>query len=153
MAKAPKPPQKQTPQSGNPPHQQHVQVLASKFEGPVPHPEILAGYDRISPGAASKIIEMARIQAEHRQQLELEGQRADIAARDRELEIENARIQGILGNEKLGTVLGSVVALTCVGGGIWSMAHDKHWAVTVAFIGLPVASIINALRSGKQKDE
>lgn len=45
-------------------------LQAEIFEGPLPHPAILAEYDQICPGAASRIIAMAEKQAEHRQSLE-----------------------------------------------------------------------------------
>lgn len=40
------------------------------FSGPLPHPDILRKYDEIYPGAAKIIIEMAKSQSEHRQELE-----------------------------------------------------------------------------------
>lgn len=38
--------------------------------GPIPHPQILEGYDRLIPGAAEKIMQQAEQQARHRQNLE-----------------------------------------------------------------------------------
>lgn len=40
------------------------------FSGPLPHPEILKKFDDVYPGAAKIIIEMAKDQSEHRQELE-----------------------------------------------------------------------------------
>lgn len=40
------------------------------FSGPLPHPDVLKRYDEIYPGAAKIIIEMAKDQSEHRQELE-----------------------------------------------------------------------------------
>lgn len=39
---------------------------ADFYAGPVPHPEILAGIERVSPGAANRIIRMAEIEQGHR---------------------------------------------------------------------------------------
>ena len=47
-----------------------MQISFAQFAGPIPPPQILAEYDRISPGAAGKIIDMAVSQAAHRQGLE-----------------------------------------------------------------------------------
>lgn len=43
---------------------------ASIHSGPLPSPEILAGYERILPGAAERILSMAEAQAKHRQSME-----------------------------------------------------------------------------------
>jgi len=40
------------------------------FSGPMPHPDILARYDEIVPGAAERILVMAENQAKHRQEIE-----------------------------------------------------------------------------------
>src|SRR5690606_22269969 len=47
-----------------------AQVQISSFTGPLPPPEILKSYDSIVDGAASRIIKMAEIQADHRRALE-----------------------------------------------------------------------------------
>ena len=70
MAKSKKkkfPPQTPVPQ------QQQGQTFLTELRassGPLPPPEVLAGYDRIVPGAAERIISMAENQARHRQQIE-----------------------------------------------------------------------------------
>lgn len=43
-----------------------AQAIRSEFSGPLPHPEILAKYEDILPGAATRILEMAEEQANHR---------------------------------------------------------------------------------------
>ena len=96
-------------------------MVSQKFEGPIPPPDVLQRYDELMPGAASIIIEMAQKQAAHRQLLELEAQRADIAARDKQLDIEGSRISGILLNERLGVFLGWTVAAGCISAAAWSM--------------------------------
>ena len=44
--------------------------IAQSFSGPLPHPEILRGYDEVVPGAAERILKMVEEQAKHRQRLE-----------------------------------------------------------------------------------
>jgi hypothetical protein len=83
-------PQVRPAQQPTPQPQTRVSVVSQKFEGPIPPPDVLQRYDELMPGAASIIIEMAQKQAGHRQLLELEAQRADIAARDKQLDIEGA---------------------------------------------------------------
>lgn len=52
------------------PQQLQAFIAAASFAGPLPIPQHLAEYDQIVPGAASKIIDMAVDQAEHRRGLE-----------------------------------------------------------------------------------
>ena len=56
-------------------------VAARKFEihtGPLPHPAILEEYNRIHPGAADRIIEMAEQESQHRRRLEKQALEAEI---------------------------------------------------------------------------
>lgn len=47
-----------------------ARVQGTLFQGPLPHPEILAGYDQVLPGAADRIITMAEKNQAHRHALE-----------------------------------------------------------------------------------
>ena len=50
-----------------------AQIVTSEqavFRGPVPPPEVLAGYEATLPGAADRILAMAERQSRHRQELE-----------------------------------------------------------------------------------
>lgn len=55
--------------------EQMIKVLAEVFEqefsGPIPPPNIIAGYENVIPGAADRIIQMAERQSLHRQEVEL----------------------------------------------------------------------------------
>lgn len=44
--------------------------IESLHVGPLPPPDVFAGYDRTCPGAAERILNMAERQASHRQELE-----------------------------------------------------------------------------------
>lgn len=55
-----------------PPQQQafQLQVQGTRFQGPLPPPEILLKYNEVLPGAAERIIAMAERNQAHRQMLE-----------------------------------------------------------------------------------
>ena len=55
-----------------------VAAIKEEFSGPLPHPEILENYNRIVPGAAERIIQMAESEKEHRHYIEKAALRADI---------------------------------------------------------------------------
>ena len=63
---------------------QVARIIAASFEqtttissGPLPHPDILAGYEAIFPGAAKRIFVMAEQQSQHRQRMEADHLRND----------------------------------------------------------------------------
>ena len=60
-----------------------IKQSAYTFSGPIPPPEILSKYDKISPGLAEKIIIMAEKQSTHRQSLESKVIYSDIKIRSR----------------------------------------------------------------------
>jgi uncharacterized membrane protein len=45
-------------------------TMSASFEGPIPPPEILEGYERVLPGLADRIMTMAETQSAHRHGLE-----------------------------------------------------------------------------------
>lgn len=47
-----------------------IQVQQEHYSGPLPHPDALARYDEIVPGAAERIIRMAEKEMEHRHENE-----------------------------------------------------------------------------------
>lgn len=44
----------------------YAMSLSTSYSGPLPHPEILAGYENVLHGAAERIISMAEKEQEHR---------------------------------------------------------------------------------------
>ncbi len=48
------------------------QALSASYEGPLPPPSYLRGYDEIVPGAAREIISWVKEESEHRRRLEVE---------------------------------------------------------------------------------
>lgn len=48
-----------------------ARVIEQEFSGPIPPPNIIAGYENTIPGSADRIIRMAEQQSSHRQQMEL----------------------------------------------------------------------------------
>jgi uncharacterized membrane protein len=99
-----------------------MQVARSfSFTGPLPPPEVLSKYNEAVPGAAERILAMAEKQSDHRQQLE------------RKVVDSNTFTQ------KVGPILGFIVAMTAVVGGIELVLKGKD--------GYGLAAIITALAS------
>ena len=45
-------------------------LVSEKHSGPLPHPDILAGYDKLLPGSAERILVMAEEEQRHRHEIE-----------------------------------------------------------------------------------
>jgi uncharacterized membrane protein len=97
---------------------------AEFFEGPLPHPGILAEYDRICPGAASRILAMAESQSQHRQELE------------RLVVLSNCRSQD------RGPILGFLLAAGAIALGGFLILHGREVSGLVALIGALVAVVV-----------
>src|SRR5438552_10293716 len=98
-----------------------VRIQAATFSGPLPPPEALERYNQILPGAAERIIAMAESQHTHRQGLEKHVIHSNVSA------------------QKLGTILGFIVAMTVVIGGMFLVHEGKS--------GEGLAAILTALAS------
>lgn len=74
-------------------------VSTMAFAGPLPHPEILARYEEVLPGAADRIISMAEKQAAHR------------------MHLEKIVVEGDSRRAWWGQWIGGILALVAIGGG------------------------------------
>ena len=77
------------------------------FQGPIPPVEDFAGYERILPGAADRILKMAENQAGHRQTLE------------------RRALTGDLIKVMMGTVLAYITFAGAMAGAVYLLANDK----------------------------
>ena len=100
------------------------------FSGPLPHPDILAKYESVVPGAAERIIKRFEIQSDHRQNLENMVVKADIL------------------KSNLGLLFGFIITMTAIIGGLYT-AFKGHpfFGSSVTFVGL--AFLVGAFVSNK----
>lgn len=122
---------------------QPVQLTTAHYQGPIPPPSILEGFDRIVPGAAHRLIQLAEDESKHRRELESKTLEANIAAQRRQLEIGDYQSKAVFRSDLLAQVCGVLVTLTCIVAAIWASLHGQ---VTVAVIlaGIPTAAVIQA---------
>jgi len=105
-----------------------------QYSGPLPPPEALDRYNQILPGAAERIIAMAESQHSHRQDLEKHVIKSNVAA------------------QKLGTILGFIVAMTVVLGGMW-LVHDGKSIAGLASILTALASLVGVFLYSKHEQQ
>lgn len=89
---------------------QHYVSSTSVFQGPLPPPEILAGYERALPGAADRIVTMAEKNQAHRHALEAKVIPAGIAS------------------ERIAQVLAFVLYLATIGSGTYLVGTGRDVA-------------------------
>jgi uncharacterized membrane protein len=102
-------------------------MLQAQFSGPIPPPAILDQYNKILPGAAERIICMAEQQGDHRRHLE------------------KVTIEANAFSEKLGPILGFIIAMTAIVGGIWLISKGlkiEGLAAVLTAIAAPVGLFV-----------
>lgn len=116
-----------------------AQEIRAEFSGPLPHPEILAKYEEILPGSATRIFEMAEAQALHRRNMEKNS--LNLSGRD----------------ALLGIILGFIIALSGIIGGILIIALNPDSVGAVisgsAISGSSLIGIIRTFVIGSKKQE
>ncbi|WP_161936792.1 DUF2335 domain-containing protein [Tepidimonas taiwanensis] len=109
------------------PADSRVVAASQQWLGPVPPPAALEGFERIVPGAAARILQMAEDEQRHRHAIE---------AASMHTKQETVRITAR--DNLLGMVLGFLALAASLGAAIWSVAIGAPWQVSVALISLPV---------------
>ncbi len=120
-----------------------ARVEGTVFQGPLPPPEILAGYDRVLPGAADRIVGMAEKNQTHRHALEAKVIPAGVAS------------------ERLGQIFAFLLYLATLASGTYLVSTGKDTvgvtemlASTGTFAGLYIKAQIEKRRElrGKRPD-
>jgi uncharacterized membrane protein len=108
------------------------QVISSSFSGPLPHPEVLRGYESVQPGAAERIIKMAENEAIHRHSLERNGQKS------------------FVNNERLGMLCALFICLVALMGGFLCILKGHPTAGTI-LSATPLGVIVTVFIQGRKK--
>jgi uncharacterized membrane protein len=111
-----------------------LRIQAATFSGPLPPPDAPERYNQILPGAAERIIAMAESQHDHRQGLERHVIHSNVAA------------------QRLGTVLGFIVAMTVVIGGMF-LVHEGKSGEGLAAILTALASLVGVFLYSKREQQ
>ena len=112
-------------------------VQQTTFSGPIPHPELLRGYNEIVPGAAERILAMAERDAAHQRVMEAAALQA-------------ARSEVRLG-QWLGFCIGMAVLSTCIA----ALFLGSPWVASIlgstTVVGLVSVFVIGRLRRPKSQ--
>ncbi len=118
----------------------HQQVT---YEGPIPPPEVLRGYETVHPGAAERIIRMAEKEAEQRQMREAEALRANVTAQQRQLDIAEVQTKLTFRSDLIGQCCGLFLSLASVGSAVYLGINGHEW-IAAALAGIPTAAVVKA---------
>lgn len=114
------------------------QEIHHLHQGPLPHPDILAGYENILPGAADRIITLAESEATHRREIEKKAVEAEIAGLRDEAK-----------DTSRGQFCGLIIGLAAIFSGAYSATHGAQWAG--GFIGAGgVIGLVSAFIIGRK---
>lgn len=103
--------------------------------GPLPHPEILEWYEKVSPGAADIIIERFVKQSDHR------------------ISIEKKVIDSNITNERLGLLLGFILALVSLLGAFVLLYSNKTLSGLSTFLSTLALLIGLFIKSYRDKEK
>jgi uncharacterized membrane protein len=147
------------PRSGaNPPHvleprpKPSAQPDFGAFAGPLPLPAHFEHYEEVLPGAAERIVAMAEAEQRNRHAIE---QHESLVATDlakREAALQEASVNGELGLERLGMLLGfaATVIIVCGAIGFAVLAPDRIDKIGALIIGglFGAGQLVVAYRKG-----
>ena len=121
------------------PHEQRQVVLQKLeiYQGDLPHPDILKGYQELYPDVAQKIIDNGIAESQHRRKME------------------DKYLSGNISSHKLGQLFGFLIALVVIIGGIYLIATDKQIAgsVLTGTTALGLIGLFTGNNQNKNKDK
>lgn len=95
--------------------------------GPIPPPAALEHVDRVVPGGADRILQMAEREHVHR------------------IELEKIAVNADVQDAKRSKFLGAGIATLAILGAVVNVFAGGAWQATCAFLGVPILGVVNAL--------
>lgn len=129
-----------------------VGVQTQVYQGAIPHPDILRGFDDLVPGTAERLIDLAHSESLHRRQLEIMAIEANVTAQHKQLEIAEFQSKAVFWSDTLGQICGVIVSLFCIGGAIW-LAMNNKMEVAIALAAIPTAAVIKAFFTSRHPSD
>lgn len=117
-------------------HDHSIEIVSTRWAGPIPPPDELRQYDDLIPGAAERIMRMWEAQASQR----IQAENRRIEQDDRRIEIEGKRVEVESKRGYLGLAFGFAISLLLIAIGAYVVVWGNPW-VGVAIIGVDIAAI------------
>jgi len=121
------------------------QIKTEQFQGPIPSPKILAGYEQLLPGAADRILTMAEKEENHRHAMD-----------KMSLTAETDGLKNEANDTKRGQYCGLIIGITAILAGTYTSVNGFPWAGSFigagGVIGLVSAFIVGRKNSNENQD-
>lgn len=114
------------------PSTEERRIMMGQWSGPLPPPAALEQFERSSPGAADRILNMAEREEDHRHEQEREMLQSDKSARTR------------------GQYMAFVLAVIVIVGGIWLISEGKQVGGLIAVLS-PLGVLIGLFLHGQRQ--
>lgn len=138
------PPEPEPPTQHTPPapaeDKRTVVTLGVQLSAPLPPPEFLAAYERILPGAADRIIQMAEEEGRHRRWRENRAVDADIEAMRRQFT-----------EARLGQIFAFVIAVMFVASGTYLVSVKDSMTAGLLFGAVGLTGLVSTFVRGRPK--
>ena len=123
---------------------QITETILRHTKGPIPSPESLAEYDKVVPGAALRIIEMAEAQAKHRREMERTQMEANVGVARYSLHLDSrGQMFGF------GIAISGLIAAVII---VYLVPNGYGVTAAAAIGGAPLAGLIYAYMHGRKPD-
>ncbi len=125
---------------------------AKVYQGPIPPPEVLQGFEQLVPGTAERLIKLAEDESHHRRSLEQQAMDANVSAQQAQSRIGEYQSKAVFRSDTIGQIAGLVVSLACIAGAVYLAVNGHEWTAA-ALAALPTAAVIRAFFVPKLGDQ
>lgn len=127
--------------------QQQVGMVTTQttqlYQGPIPHPDVLARFDDRVPGTAQRLINLAIEESEHRRKMEEMSMTANVSTQSRNVAIAEYQSKSVFRSDTISQILGAVVTTSCVVGAVY-LSVTGHEAIAALLCAVPTGALIQA---------
>ncbi len=119
------------------------------YEGAIPHPDILRGFESQVPGSAARLIKLAEDESAHRRKLELMTIDANISAQQQQLDLGSQQTKSVFRSDLIGQISGLIVCLLAIVAAVF-LGLEGHDGLAAIIAAIPTAAIIKAFTVNKK---
>lgn len=132
------------------PQHQIAGIKTTSYQGPIPHPDILKGFDALVPGTAKELIDLAKSESVHRRDLESKALEANIFAQKKQLEIAEYQNKVVFRTDISGQTLGAITSIICVAASTY-LVVSGHERAAMILASIPISAIVKSFMPEKFK--
>lgn len=120
-----------------------ISTTTQLYQGPIPPPEILERFDRLVPGTAARLINLAIEESEHRRDMESQAMKGNTSAQHLQIELTQRQHRAVFRSDLVSQLLGAVVTAICIVGAVY-LAANGHEGIAALLCAVPTGALIQA---------